>query len=166
MIEPEQKFYAKEAQEMQKFERPSQEERSDAKWTKKKDFKTHKAEFIFFFRKKTCHNEEEQRKPFTETVANFRVKLPTARNGMTILKTTVEEKMYRICIRFARAKTQSSILELKLNGRDVRGKHTKAWGPRDHPLNSFSREVTVCFRSFPHFFGEEDIYDCIIFHFS
>ena len=58
---------------------------------------------------------------------------------------------------------QSSILELKLNGIDVRRKHIKAWGPREYSLRSFPREVTVHFRSLPHFFEGEDIYDCINF---
>jgi len=58
---------------------------------------------------------------------------------------------------------QSSILEYKLNGIDARGKHIRAWGPREYSLNSFPSEVTVHFRSLPHFFENEDIYDCINF---
>ena len=63
----------------------------------------------------------------------------------------------------APSKMQSSILQLKLKSIDVRGKHNKACGPRECSLNIFPREVTVHFRSLPHFFEDKDIYDCIKF---
>ena len=45
----------------------------------------------------------------------------------------------------------------------MRGKRIEAWNPREYSLNSLPRKKTVHFRSLPHFFEDEDIYDCINF---
>ena len=134
----------------------------------KNDFQAIEAEFILPFTKEIFQNKEEQQTLFTETVASIRKKLPAEddRNNITILRTIIEKKdgkkLHAVRL-IAPPKLQSSILELKLNGIDVRGKHIKAWGLREYPLKRFPREVTVHFRSLAHFFEDEDIYDCINF---
>ena len=133
----------------------------------KTDFVSIKADFIFPFTKKFFQNKEEKQKLFTGTVASIREKLPTEdRNNITILKTNIEKKygknLHPVRL-IAPSKMQSSILQLKSKGIDVREKHSKACGPHECSLNSFPREVTVHFRSLPHFFEDKDIYDCIKF---
>ena len=165
-IKSQQKLYVKEAQGMQKLERPSQKQRSYAKRTTKRILKQLKQN-LSFLSQKNFQNKEEKQKLFTGTVASIREKLSTEdRKNITILKTFIEKKfgknLHAVCL-IAPSKMQSSILQLKLKGIDVRGKHGKACGPRECSLNSFIREVTVHFRSLPHFFEDKDIYECINF---
>ena len=124
-----------------------------------------KAEFVLPFTKEIFQSKADQPKLFTETVVNIRKNLSKeGRNNITILKTTIAKKdgkKWRAVRLVALPKMQNIILELKLNGIDVRGKHIKAWGPREHNICSSLREKTIHFRSLPHFFEDEDVYENI-----
>ena len=53
---------------------------------------------------------------------------------------------------------EKEIVELKLKGTDIRGRHLTAWGPRRMPENAYPKEVTMHFRILPHFITEDSVY--------
>ena len=50
------------------------------------------------------------------------------------------------------------ILELKMKGIDIRGRHVTAWGPRFMPENAYPKEVTMHLRSLPNFVTEDSVF--------